>query len=77
MPTPTRGGRPGAAEISACHDTIQLQFDFETEAERQNSLHKLDTLIAALRVFRAGIEPSRPSTSAGSGSSSSRRASEP
>jgi hypothetical protein len=43
-------------EISDCHDRIQLQFDFETEAERQNSLHKLDTLIAALRVFRAGIE---------------------
>ena len=43
-------------ELSDCHDRIQLQFDFETEAERQNSLHKLDTLIAALRVFRAGVE---------------------
>ena len=43
-------------ELSDCHDRIQLQFDFETEAERQNSLHKHDTLIAALRVFRAGIE---------------------
>jgi hypothetical protein len=33
-----------------------LQFDFETEAERQNSLHKLDMLIAALRIFRASVE---------------------
>jgi len=43
-------------EISDCHDRIRLELDFETEAERQNSLHKLDTLIAALRVFRAGVE---------------------
>lgn len=43
-------------EISDCHDRIQLEFDFETEAERQNSLLKLDTLIGALRVFRAGVE---------------------
>jgi hypothetical protein len=43
-------------EISDCHDRIQLKFDFETEADRQNLRHKLDMLIAALRVFRAGIE---------------------
>ena len=43
-------------EISDCYKRIELEFDFETEAGRQNSLHKLDTLIAALRVFRAGIE---------------------
>jgi hypothetical protein len=43
-------------EISDCSRRIELEFGFETEAERQNSLHKLDTLITALRVFRAGIE---------------------
>lgn len=43
-------------EISDSHDRIQLEFDFQTEAERQNSLLKLDTLIAVLRVFRAGVE---------------------
>ena len=43
-------------EIADCHDRVQLEFDFGTEAERKNSLHKLDTLITALRVFRAGIE---------------------
>jgi hypothetical protein len=33
----------------------ELEFDVDTEAGRVNSLHKLDTLIAALRVFREGI----------------------
>lgn len=42
-------------EISDCSRRIELEFDFETEAERQNSLHKLDTLITALRVFRTGL----------------------
>lgn len=42
-------------EISDCYKRIELEFDFETEAGRQNSLHKLDTLITALRVFRAGL----------------------
>jgi hypothetical protein len=42
-------------EIADCSDRINLEFDVDTEAGRANSLHKLDTLIAALRVFRAGI----------------------
>jgi hypothetical protein len=42
-------------EIADCDDRIRLEFDFETEAERQNSLHKLDTLVTALRVFRTGL----------------------
>jgi hypothetical protein len=43
-------------ELSDCYKRIQLDMDFSTEAGRQNSLHKLDTLITALRVFRAGVE---------------------
>ena len=42
-------------EISDCYKRIELEMDFDTEAGRQNSLHKLDTLIAALRVFRTGL----------------------
>jgi hypothetical protein len=42
-------------EIADCDDRIRLEFDFETEAERRNSLHKLDTLITALRVFCTGL----------------------
>jgi hypothetical protein len=43
-------------EIADCEDRINLEFDVDSEARRKNSLHKLDTLIAALRVFRSGVE---------------------
>jgi len=42
-------------EIADCEDRISLEFDVDSEAGRANSLHKLDPLIAALRVFRKGI----------------------
>jgi hypothetical protein len=42
-------------EIADCTDRINLEFDIDSEAGRANSLHKLDTLIAALRVFREGV----------------------
>jgi hypothetical protein len=42
-------------EISDCTDRINLEFDVDSEAGIANSLHKLDTLIAALRVFREGV----------------------
>ena len=42
-------------EIADCSDRINLEFDVDSERARCNSLHKLDTLIAALRVFRSGI----------------------
>jgi hypothetical protein len=42
-------------EISDCTDRIDLEFDVDSEARVANSLHKLDTLITALRVFREGI----------------------
>jgi hypothetical protein len=42
-------------EIADCEDTIQLTFDVDTGAGRENSLHKLDTLLAALGAFRAAL----------------------
>jgi hypothetical protein len=42
-------------ELADCEDWIRLEFDVYSEARRANSLHKLDTLIAALRVFRQGL----------------------
>jgi hypothetical protein len=42
-------------EIADCNDRINLECDVDSEAGRANSLHKLETLIAALRVFREGI----------------------
>lgn len=42
-------------EIADCQDRIRLEFDLDSEAGRANSLHKLDTLISALRVLREGL----------------------
>ena len=43
-------------EISDCYDRVNLEFDVDSEEARANSLHKLDTLITSLRVFRQGLE---------------------
>ena len=43
-------------EIADCSERIELEFEFYNERRRANSLHKLDTLITALRVFRKGLE---------------------
>jgi hypothetical protein len=42
-------------ELADCTDRISLDFDLDSQAGRANSLHKLDTLIAALQVFRQGF----------------------
>ena len=42
-------------EIADCDRTISLQFDVDTAGARVNSFHKLDTLLAALQVFRAAL----------------------
>ena len=42
-------------EISDCDRRISLGFDIDSVGYRENSLHKLDTLIAALRVFREAL----------------------
>jgi hypothetical protein len=38
-------------EIADCDERIALQFDIDSEDGRANSLHKLDTLVAALGAF--------------------------
>lgn len=42
-------------ELADCKRRINLEFDVDSEAGRENSLHKLDTLITALRIFREGF----------------------
>ncbi len=42
-------------EIADCSDVISLGFDIDTAEGRENSLHKLETLQAALRVFREAL----------------------
>jgi hypothetical protein len=39
-----------------CYKRVNLEFEADSEEARANSRHKLDTLIASLRVFRAGVE---------------------
>ena len=43
-------------EIADCSRPVTLQFDVDTLEGRANSLHKLDTLVAALQVFRAALK---------------------
>src|SRR5437588_10363786 len=43
-------------EIADCEDRIRLDFEIHSERRRANSLHKLETLITALRVLRKGLE---------------------
>ena len=56
-------------EIADCYKRVNLDFDVDSEEARANSLHKLDTLITALRVFRTGLVES-PSTTCGASASS-------
>jgi len=42
-------------EIADCYSTTAIEFDVDTTASRENSLHKLDTLVTALNVFRAAF----------------------
>ena len=41
--------------ITDCCNEIHLEFSVETAELRANSLHKIETLIAALERFRAGL----------------------
>ena len=43
-------------EIADCERRVSLAFDIDTLEGRANSLHKLDTLLAALQVFRLALE---------------------
>jgi hypothetical protein len=42
-------------ELADCCRRIELEFEVDSEARRANALHKIDTLLAALRVFRQGL----------------------
>jgi hypothetical protein len=42
--------------ITDCASAIHLEFSVDSAAERQNSLHKINTLIASLGRFRDGLE---------------------
>jgi hypothetical protein len=41
--------------IADCVNEVHLEFSVETADLRANSLHKIETLIAALERFRAGL----------------------
>jgi hypothetical protein len=41
--------------ITDCSNQVHLEFSVDTAEDRENSLHKIDTLIAALDRFRAGL----------------------
>jgi len=42
--------------IADCVNEINLEFSVDSVDERENSLHKIDALIASLERFRAGLE---------------------
>ena len=42
-------------EIADCERRVSLDFDIDTLEGRANSLHKLDTLVSALRLFREAL----------------------
>jgi hypothetical protein len=42
-------------EIADCSNRTNLEFELDTELRAENSLHKIDTLLAALTEFRAGL----------------------
>ena len=43
-------------EIADCENRISLEFDVTSALQRQNSLHKVDTLLTALQHFREALE---------------------
>jgi hypothetical protein len=42
--------------IGDCSNEIYLEFGVESHARRENSLHKIDTLLGALHRFRDGLQ---------------------
>jgi hypothetical protein len=42
--------------IADCVNEVYLEFSVDSAELRENSLHKIETLIAALERFRAGLE---------------------
>ena len=42
--------------IADCSNEISLWFELDSPAARENSLHKIDTLLGALRRFRDALD---------------------
>jgi hypothetical protein len=42
--------------IADCSNQISLWFEVNSDAARENSLHKIDTLLGALERFRAALD---------------------
>jgi hypothetical protein len=42
-------------EIADCNRRINLEFELDSDLDVENSLHKVDVLVAALTEFRAGL----------------------
>ena len=42
--------------IADCTNEISLWFELDTEAERRNSLHKIETLLGAVQRFRDALD---------------------
>ena len=42
--------------IADCVNEVKLEFSVDSPEWRENSLHKIETLVAALERFRAGLE---------------------
>lgn len=41
--------------IADCANTVNLEFSVDSKAVRENSLYKIETLVAALQLFRTGL----------------------
>jgi hypothetical protein len=42
--------------IADCSNQISLWFELDSQPARENSLHKIDTLLGALQQFRAALD---------------------
>jgi hypothetical protein len=41
--------------ISDCYKVVNIEIDFSSEEERENSLNKVDLMLSALTAFRQGL----------------------
>jgi hypothetical protein len=51
----TTAAAPSNTRIANCVNEIHLEFSVDSPERRENSLHKIETLIAALERFRGGL----------------------
>lgn len=58
-----RGDRPypsGSIRISDCEKQVELEIKASSHKSRENSLHKIDTLIFHLKEVRKSVAKTRP-----------------